>query len=274
VRTLASLRYCRDNPGMRPLHPETLTWTALLARWVEFARASLAVPPEEDGDRWRDSVVSVINLQAVTFALGELTSLAAADRPLARDRAALLVRESVDRLDAVWRDAVTPVGIEEIVRDAGIALEHARYAGAIEIVWPGGGDDPVLVMPAVDVDSSAGTLALMQPGTLVMPGEPIAWCVDRAGEPLEAALPGCALQPCPVPRQVYRQSDAAGRYVRDVIASIFDDPPDGLPLLVPLVQDGHAIGHFTVEAEAWEAHQREAMTGEVIPVEWTEGQRN
>ena len=46
--------------------------------------------------------------------------------------------------------------------------------------------------------------------------------------------------------------------VRSVDASTGHDPIAGLPLLVPLLDDGETIGHFTVEATEWEARQRAA----------------
>ena len=43
---------------MTDLRPSDLTWTALLARWIEFAKASVALPDDAEGDRWRSSVPS------------------------------------------------------------------------------------------------------------------------------------------------------------------------------------------------------------------------
>ena len=76
---------------MEPLHPEALSWTALLTRWIDFARASVAIPESSEGPRWRESVAPVVNLQAVTFALADLDELAEVDRPFALDRAAVLM---------------------------------------------------------------------------------------------------------------------------------------------------------------------------------------
>ena len=33
---------------MTSIDPDALTWTGLLARWIEFAQASVAVPEEEE----------------------------------------------------------------------------------------------------------------------------------------------------------------------------------------------------------------------------------
>lgn len=108
---------------MQPLHPETLTWTALLGKWIEFAQASVALTGDAEGDRWRKSVPGVINLQAVTFALAELGDLPAEDRPVARDKAEILISDNADKLGSIWGDGQLPDGLKEIIADARKALE-------------------------------------------------------------------------------------------------------------------------------------------------------
>lgn len=245
-----------------------LAWSTLLAHWLDFARSSVAIPDDAEGDRWRASVAAIINLQAVTFALAELDRVDAADRPFACDRASVLIQENAVVLESAWRGVSMPETLLEIGADARAALAASAYAGCVELVWEG---DGVLVMPMVPVAGPGaderGTLAVAQPGTLLMPGEPVAWWVNRDGAPIVAAVPGATERTGGVPRQVYRQVGADGRIERDVVASILDDPPPGLPLLVPLYEDGRAIGHFTLEAETWEGQQRAAMAGERVPVE-------
>jgi len=250
---------------MSSLHPETLTWTALLAKWMDFARASLAAPKDAEGDRWRAAVPAVINLQAVTFALADLARLPEEERPLGRDRAELLIRENTAKLHDIWRGEPMPDSLLEISADARAALERSAYAGAVELIWEG---PHSMVMPAVPIGDETGTLAVMQPGTIVMPGEPVAWWVERDGGPIIHALPGCRQSEVSVPRQVYRQLDEQGRITDDVVAPIMADLHPGMPLLVPLFEQGRPIGHFTLEAQAWEAHQRAAMAGGMIPVEF------
>jgi hypothetical protein len=106
------------------LRPEALTWTALLAQWVQFAQASLALPDSVDGSQWRASVPAIINLQAVTFALAELERLNAGDRPVALDKARLLIDQSARELKSIWRAALSPALIE-ICEDAQAALAAA-----------------------------------------------------------------------------------------------------------------------------------------------------
>jgi hypothetical protein len=254
-----------------PLHPETLTWTMLLARWTEFARASLALPADRDGTAWRESVPAVITLQAVTCALGDLGLLPAPDRPLARDKAEILVRDAIAAVEAAWAGAAMPDEAAEIAGDALSALRWSAYVGTVELVWEGGDDeDEPLVMPAITLASADGTLALAQPGTIVMPGEPVAWWVDRDGADVRGALPGCDGVARAIPRQVYRQFDEDGRIRGDIVAPLTMSAPDGLPLLVPLYEGGRAVGRFTLEADAWETRQRAAMTSDAVPVVFAE----
>jgi len=246
------------------LHPEILTWTALLGRWMEFAASAVALPADAEGERWRESVPAIISLQAVTLALNDLPELPVADRPLARDKADLLVRENVRRIEDLWRGAALPGALAEIIEDARAALERSAFRGAVEIVWTG---PEILVMPAVPVAGDVGTFAVAAPGTLLMPGEPAAWWIERDGDAIAAALPGTTQQEPGVPRQVYRLLDDAGRMVRDVVAPVLDEPPDGLPLLVPLCEQGLRIGHFPLDAEDWERRQRALMVEERLDVE-------
>ena len=107
---------------MQPLHPETLTWTALLGKWIEFAQTSVALPKGAEGDRWRASVAPIVNLQAVTFALAELKDLPTADRPLARDKAEILISDNAEKLSELWGEMHLPATLHEIIADARVAL--------------------------------------------------------------------------------------------------------------------------------------------------------
>ncbi|MDY7108979.1 MAG: hypothetical protein SYC29_10125, partial [Planctomycetota bacterium] len=230
---------------MMELHPETLTWTALLGTWMDYARASVAAPKDAEGDRWRAAVPAVINLQAVTFALADLARLPVEDRPLARDRAELLIVDNAAKLHELWRGEEMPESLIEISEDARAALERSVFTGAVELVFEGPG---TMVMPAAPIDGEEGTLAIMQPGTIVMPGEPVAWWVERDGSPIAQAVPGCRQREVNMPRQVYRQLDEEGRITGDVVAPLDAELPPGMPLLVPLYEQGRPIGHFTLEA--------------------------
>ncbi len=249
---------------MTSLRPDSLTWTALLGQWVDFARASLALPRDAESKRWQHSVPAIITLQAVTFALADLVRLGVDERALARDKAELLISGAAAELRSIWSGQPMPASILEIAEDARAALERSTYAGAVELIWPGPG---VLIMPALEATEPHGTLVVMAPGTLVMPEEPVAWWNDRSA----VRVPGCEIRRPPCPRQVYRQVDVRGRITGDVIAPMDAALPGGMPLLVPLFENGAPVGHFTMSAEHWLARQREAMDGERVPVERRDG---
>lgn len=246
--------------------PDALTWTGLLARWIEFARSSVALPNDAEGERWRSSVAPIITLQAVTFALGDLDRLPAEERPLARDKAEMLIEQHVGQLEVIWRGVSLPPMLLELVEDARAQWRHALYAGLVELIWRG--SEPWTV-PAIDAETlTRGTLALMQPGTIVMPGEPVAWCVDGDLETLESVLPELERNYPDGPRQVYRQIRGEdGVITHDQIRPLETELPAGLPLLVPLLERGERIGRFTLDAESWEQQQRAAMAQPRIPVE-------
>ncbi|MCA9290317.1 MAG: hypothetical protein KDA25_04255 [Phycisphaerales bacterium] len=239
---------------------DSLAWPALLAHWMDVARASLALPDDDAGDRWRASVTPLITLQAVTFALGDLARVPPDGRPFARDQADVLVSGAASRLDAAWRGATMPESLLEIAADARLALLAALYAGTVELVWPG--PEP-MEMPAIEVAASQGTVAVMMPGTRVMAGEPVAWFNEHPA----VDIPGCLASETAMPRQVYRQIDADGRVTGDVVAPVEGELPPGLPLLVPLVRDGVPIGTFPMSASEWRAIQARSMPEGAIPVD-------
>ncbi|MCC7192177.1 MAG: hypothetical protein IT444_05280 [Phycisphaeraceae bacterium] len=108
-----------------PLHPERLTWAALLGRWVDFARSSLALPEDESGERLRRSVPDIIMLQAVWFALANLQELDASERALGLDRAAVLIEKHTKTLEAVWRGSELPEALRDVMREAREELSKA-----------------------------------------------------------------------------------------------------------------------------------------------------
>lgn len=107
-----------------PDDPNT-TWPALLAHWLSFAQASIAFPKTAAGDRLRAAVPSIINLQAVTFALAELHLLPPADRPAAIDRAAHLIDQHATLLSQMFATDPNPE-ISTLISDARAALATVR----------------------------------------------------------------------------------------------------------------------------------------------------
>ena len=106
-----------------------LTWAALLARWVEFARSSVALPAEGEGARLRASVADLIMLQAVWHALSELDSLSVDERRLGVDRAQVLIDRHAAALRDRWADRPMPAMVAELIDDARERLRQtaARY---------------------------------------------------------------------------------------------------------------------------------------------------
>ncbi|MFW5682111.1 MAG: hypothetical protein ACOC1G_03815 [Phycisphaeraceae bacterium] len=117
----------RDDPNARPhdgLDVESLTWTAMLAHWVDVARSSLALPTDAEGRRMRDSVPDLIMLQAVWFALQHMEHLDPAERSLGLDRAEVLIDRHAGALERRWAGQPMPEGCRALVTDARQALER------------------------------------------------------------------------------------------------------------------------------------------------------
>lgn len=253
---------------MTPLEP--IAWIALVARWVEVARASRTVANADP--RLRDSIAPLIAIESTTAALGELARVAPDERAHARDLAEITVRDAARELDGLWRGEEWPPELHAACEAAERALRHAIYAGLEELVVTGEG---AFVVPELglgldahgsDESPQRGTLAAMPPGSIAMPGEPVAWWCGRAAP--EAGDPRLVRRLADAPIQVYRELDERGRFVRDRIASIELDVEAGLPMLTPLLLEGIRIGRFLHPSDAWLAMQRAAL-GErnAIPVD-------
>lgn len=107
------------------LHPEHLTWAALLGRWIEFAQSAVALPDDAAGRAWKQAVPPIIGLQAVTMALGEVDQLAPDQRALGIDRANILIERHTKELRDAF--AVTDTSqlhpmLIELIGDAHIAV--------------------------------------------------------------------------------------------------------------------------------------------------------
>ena len=240
---------------MSELRPELLAWTTLLAHWIDLVKAGSGMPRTGEGAAWQESLESIITLQATAFALGDLETIPEADRPLARDRAEVLVDSAGETLESIWGAVQMPGALREIQASAEEALQQALYAGLRWLKWNGPG---LFEVPLIDVPKAQGTLAIMQPGTLVLPGEPVAWFTERPQPDLDPRLevvPGG-----PVQVQRFFEDD---RITHDRLTSL-DARIKGVPLLVPICLAGRDIGHFTLEPTQWLRRQEEAM-GDSIP---------
>jgi hypothetical protein len=112
------------NSSDSTLRPRQLTWVALLARWVDFAKSALALPNDTVGTALRDSVPDIIMLQAVTSALVELQDLPADERALGCDRAEVLIDRHADSLGRRWggESQSLPAQLQELIDEARSAL--------------------------------------------------------------------------------------------------------------------------------------------------------
>ena len=242
-----------------PSGPDVVTWSVLLSKWTEFARASAAFPKDAEGERWRASVAPIISLQAITFALGELDALTDPDeRPVALDRAAVGAREAATALHDAWRGHDLPDGIRELIDDANTALAAARHAG---VEWTLAADrftapHPAELAEALRRAGFTGDLFAPSPGVTLVRTEPVIFAREdphaagggppRAPEvaAMIAEYLACEAEPSvvPGPRQVYRQFDfAKGGVSRDYVCPIEGELPPGQPLLAPVMEAGEPL---------------------------------
>lgn len=105
--------------------PQALTWAAMLGRWVDFARASVALPDDAGGRKLKASVPDLIQLQAVWFALQHLDELPPDERALGRDRAGVLIERHAGALRERFTDEGVPAGMAELIDEVRAALARA-----------------------------------------------------------------------------------------------------------------------------------------------------
>ena len=115
-----------DNAG-KGLPVEQITWSVLLAHWVDFARSAVALPTDEDGNRLRDSVPDLIMLQALWFALQHLDDLDNDEIALGLDRAEYLMTKHVALLRGRWE--TMPPMMVELIEDlrSRLGSQNDRY---------------------------------------------------------------------------------------------------------------------------------------------------
>lgn len=233
------------------------TWAALLAHWTEFARASVALPDDGEGGRWKRAVAPVIALQATAMALGELDRVDDGERALALDRAEIACREAARALHELWRGEPLPGELGELVDDARVAFELAANAG---VEWVVTGERVVCPHPAEVVavllrGGFAGELFVPSPGVPVFRGAPAGFARGAGGAaPTDDQVrliggflgrrEGLVGEPERIasPRQVYRQFDfAKGGPVKDLVVAMNESLPPGQPVLVLAIEGGAAM---------------------------------
>lgn len=265
-----------------------LTWAALLARWTDFAKAAVALPKTEAGERWRAVVPDIIALQAHVHALGEVRFLAEEERPLALDRAEYAIRQHTSAITAAWQAEPLPELLWDLIGDARAALTAAGEMGTAWIV--AGQPGTAVEMPAIETVlaelagvTPALTVLAAAAGMPMFAGAPLVQAIgvaaDRAEvvEAVSAALGG-VVEPRASRRrvQVYRAMDpAAGRVDRDLIVPMDETLPAGRPLLEVRVDSGEVMPSVSGDAARVAAAHRAAL-GEHVPeviepeIDWLE----
>jgi len=228
-------------------------WMVLLAQATQMAVASQGWPEGSDGDRLRESVPDLVQLQAVRIAMEQLDRIPADRRAYARDHAEWLVRLASKRLDERWRGEPMPEAMLDAMKTARDSIMRSLYAGLRALRWPGPG--PWVVPRWLDeLDGMVGTLAVMEAGTIALEGEVVAWWTEHP--PLHC--PGCREEPLAEPVQVYRRFDESGRYRNSVTVPLHEPLPAGMPMLVPLCLAGRSVGTLGRDPVRWLAMQRAA----------------
>lgn len=241
------------------------TWAMLLARWTDFARAAVALPEGGEGERWRRSIAPIIELQAVTCALGEVAGLERAERLRGLDLAAVLIRRSAGALSEAWRGEPMPEKVMELVEDAQRAHEQASWLG-VELVVASARlvVEPVReLVEALVAAGQTGEVLAARAGTVLFEGEPVLFvrdCANQVATHVEMAHTRMS-DGLVHARQVYRQADErTGRFTRDVVTAYVGVLEPGRPLLEVAAADGEVlVREDGAQAAAWLAAQERAM---------------
>jgi hypothetical protein len=118
-----------------PEHPEpqpydkpasALTWALLLARWTDFARQAVGLPKHGATGRLRESVPSIISLQAVCFALDDLKAVPRSEQAVGIDRAGAIIHRDNATLLSIWQGEQIHPELITLIDDANAALARAE----------------------------------------------------------------------------------------------------------------------------------------------------
>lgn len=108
-----------------PLHPEQLTWAILLAQWVDLAKSASTLGPDSQSQAIRNLVPDIIMLQAVWYALTDLSKLEMTEQKLGCLRALWLIERHEAVIRNTWPDDELPALLQELIADAKTAYEAA-----------------------------------------------------------------------------------------------------------------------------------------------------
>ncbi len=240
--------------------PRDLTWPGLLAHWTALAQASLALPKDAEGQRWRDAVPAIIGLHAIAHALGELDKLTPEDdRAVAQDRASIGIQTHATTLHMLWKDDDLHDELRALIDDARTALAATREGG---VEWCVVGERLVVDHPAQLVSALIGAgfkgdIYLPVPGTVLFQSSPAAFARGPMGEVPSPEVTGVIRAylnnggdavggvgghaRVHAMRQVYRQFDfGKGGPVRDLVQPMNRPLPAGQSQIVPALIAGEA----------------------------------
>ncbi|MCH2135335.1 MAG: hypothetical protein MK101_02000 [Phycisphaerales bacterium] len=213
------------------------TWTALLAHWTDMARMARAIDQVDDGPL-QQALPHLITCQALSQALPEVPGLPLKERAGALD----LARAMLHRVDEAVEGQFSQVPgvLLEARQAAQDALSDLHLTFCWTLIWEGEGPLQVPALPkGVPASSDEGTLLLALAGTVLLPGTPVGWWVDRQEPMLSHFVPGLRAQPLNAGVQVWRVLDTDGRWARDLVLNAdVDGPEDATPLLAPRVLGG------------------------------------
>jgi hypothetical protein len=233
---------------------ESISWSTLLAGWIQFAQSALALPDTEQGNRWKDSVAATIGLHALAMALGEIDKVDPEERPLAMDKSEIGIKAHIAELNQIWRSEPMPESITDLVEDAKDAWEVAVHEG---VVWLVASERFVSFHPAelasALIDAGyIGEVMISTPGTELFMGAPVAIARNNAGGQPEDdvlrmiqdfldACDGAVAHPQIIRPvcQVYRQFDFLNPgKAKDIVAPVTGELQAGQPMLIPIISGG------------------------------------
>ncbi len=233
---------------------ESISWSTLLAGWIQFAQSAVALPDTELGNRWKDSVSATIGLHAITMALGEIERVDMDERPLAMDKSEIGIKSHIAEINQIWKGEPLPESIDELIQDAKDAWEAALHEGVVWLVkserfvsfHPGDLAEALLDAGFI------GEVLVSSPGVEMFKGSPIVTArKNDGGQPeddviklIESYLGSCEgdVESAQVIRpvcQVYRQYDFLnGGAAKDIVGPMTGELIAGQPILIPVVSGG------------------------------------
>lgn len=183
---------------------ESITWATLLAHFTSLAKASLALPKDASGDRWRAAVPAIVSLQAVTHALWALDAVQELEerrgkkpasrstrrerrvgvqmmenqeRAVSLDKAEILIRRDSQRLRELWEHRTLHPELASLIDDANEAYDAACDTGYQWYVAEKSlvAEHPADLVAALLGAGFAGTLWVPPPGVMLYETCPAVW---------------------------------------------------------------------------------------------------